>query len=146
MEGSEAIGEYGLCKFPFGDRNDRAVAVQFRLERPLSQGGDSVIDAAFVIHFRIDLSGTLTNQPCLDHASNRPVKGTRPHLHPALGIGFDLFHDAVAVPFFTREREQNMKHCGSQRRVWCISGHGSFLYPLRIYVNDSVQIEVRHNK
>ena len=112
----------------FRNSNDAAISLQLRGKRFLSGTADRVVDTALIVQFGVHLFLRLLDQSSVDHATERAVKRSWPHFHLTLRVHFDLLHNAVAVPFFRRKREQDMQHRGSEWSFGVTIGHGVIEY------------------
>src|SRR5688500_14277604 len=112
-----------------------AVPLELSRERFLAERGDPVIDAALIVHFRVDLPVAFAYQPGVDHAADRTVEGARSHLYLATRVRFDLLHDPVAMALLRRDGEQDVEHRWSEWGAGLLCDHAKSLYPLRIQCN-----------
>jgi hypothetical protein len=80
---------------------------------PLSEGGEAVIAASFVVvgsRSPVDLLGESEG----DQLLQRPVEGCGTHLDQAPARLLDGLHDGVAVRFARRESNEDMKPGGCE--------------------------------
>lgn len=106
-------------------RDNAFVALQFRCECLRADARDLVVDAAFIVHFRVDAFIAFTNQTRVEHPLERAVQCAWSHRNLPMRICLDLFHDPIAVTLPAGEREEDVEHGGRKWLVGIVCSHNS---------------------
>src|SRR5690606_37506856 len=92
------------------NRDNISVAIQFGLERSLTQSSDLIIDPSLVVHFGIDALVAFANKARFNHTADRTVQSTGTHFDLALRIRLDLLHHAIPMSLFSRKRKEDVQY------------------------------------
>lgn len=88
----------------------------FRTDYLVAELGHAIVAAPFVIERRVWALFGFLHQTGSQHAFQAAVEGARPQLQGAIGLLGHILHDAVSMPLFTGQRDQNVEDRGGERK------------------------------
>ena len=91
-------------------------ALSFSYSDTTTKIAEAIVTPPLVIEFRIGTFIQLFDQTVTQHPLDGSVERAWTKTHFPFTALVNLAHDVVTMPFFVRERQQDVKHCRRQRQ------------------------------